>query len=476
VNNKFLTDPGPQQGESLSWRQRSARDRGDQIIRSAALHTIPLPCARETIFSLAARTQKLNSGSGVSTVGRAMFGCSNAHCYPAVPVGLGRLETISGGVLEATYETVRDRSLLAPFLPLLPSERRAALLAACTTSDGAHAQTRSGLNRFPVTLRLMKFCRGCMQEQLTNGLSYWVTNHQYPGAWVCRAHGQVLEYVDAKEAPAWPLPEDCTQLAVQPQAAVATQLIYLKVQGAIDWMSGRRHVHTAALQVMLRLRLRRAGLVRSELKWRTSESKHVAKLAQGYYANCQAPDVAALNQTDWLATALAEHRHYYPLTWAMALAFTGEVDPACLTSEYEDALARKRDADLFDAHSRSARRQSAPAPLYAAFTTADYKRDAMYASGLSEHEVNSWLRSDPALKKHWEDHLKCRRHQVSVEQIRTYLGANPAARRVDVLRSRNRAYRWLEANDPSRLSKLLPPPFSHLARQQDLGFDLSSSS
>jgi hypothetical protein len=310
---------------------------------------------------------------------------------------------------------------------------------------------------------------------LTNGLSYWVTNHQYPGAWVCRAHGQVLEYVDAKEAPAWPLPEDCTQLAVQPQAAVATQLIYLKVQGAIDWMSGRRHVHTAALQVMLRLRLRRAGLVRSELKWRTSESKHVAKLAQGYYANCQAPDVAALNQTDWLGTALAEPRHYYPLTWAMALAFSGEADPVCLISEYDDALARKRDADLFDQHSRMPRRQAAPAFLYAAFTRAHYKRDAINACGLSEHEVNCWLRKDPDLKKHWETHLQRRRRQNAVEQIGAYLSANPAARRVDVLRSRTQACRWLIANDPEKLSQLLPPPVSHLARQLDLGLDLSSS-
>lgn len=448
-------------------------DEGDEVFRCADVHTIPLPCARETIFSLAARTRKLNSGSGVVTVGRAMFGCANAHRYLAVPVGLGRLQKVSGGVLEATYETVRDRSLLAPLLPLLPTERRAALLAACITSDGAHAQTRSGLNRFPVTLRLMKFCRGCMQEQLTNGLSYWVTNHQYPGAWICRTHARVLEYVNANEAPAWPLPEDCTRLAVQPQAAVATQLIYLKIQAAIEWMTDRRRVHTAALQVMLRWRLRRAGLTRSELKWHTSESEHVAKLAQGHYVNCQAPDVIALNQTDWLATALAEHRHYYPLTWAMALAFSGDVDPVCLTSEYENALARKRDADLFDAHSRMPRRQSAPALLYAAFTRADYKRDAINASGLSEHEVNCWLRNDPGLKEHWEAHLRCRRHHDAVEQIRTYLAANPAGRRVDVLRSHTAAYRWLEANDPRGLSKLLPPPVSHLARQLELGVDLS---
>lgn len=437
------------------------------------VHTIPFPSHRETIFSLAARTQRMNSGSGTGAIGRALFGCTNAHRYVAVPVGLARLQEISAGFLEATDETLQGRTLLAPFLPFLPSEKRAALLAACINSDGAHAQTRSGLNRFPVTLRLLKFCRGCMREQLTNGFSYWVSNHQYPGAWICRTHARVLEYVNAKEVPAWPLPQDCTELASQPQASVDAQLVYLKLQRAIEWVTNQRRVDTAAIQVMLRWRLRGAGVVRSELKWRASESRHVAALAQGYFKDCVAPDVAAVNKSNWLSAALAERRHYYPLTWAMALAFSGEVDPTRLTNEYRDAFARKPDADLFDQHSRKRRRHSAPQLLYAAFERADYKRDAINESGLAECEVNGWLRSDPELKKHWDAHLRGRRHQDAVEQIRTYLASHPVARRVDVLRSRTRAYRWLEDNDPMRLSKLLPSPVTYLARQ--LNLELTSS-
>jgi hypothetical protein len=434
------------------------------------VHTIPLPRERETIFSLGARAWRLNSGTAPQVIGRALFGCSTAHRYVAVPAGLARLQATLPGVFDTTHETLKERTLLAPFLPLLPAKKRADLLAACRNSDPKLAQARSGLNRLPIALRLIKFCRGCARDQIEFGFSYWVSDQQFPGTWICRKHAQILAYVKKEDAPAWPLPEDCTKLALQMQASVATQLLYLKVQSVIDWLSSQKHVETAILQVMLRLRLRRAGLTRSELRWRASEIQHIGNLTRDHYKDCQAPDMAALNQGNWFLTALAERRHYYPLTWAMALALSEEVDAARLTQEYMDAFLQKPDSDLFGPQPLTLHSRSSPARLNDASASADSKRDALLQGGFSGHEVSGWLRNDPDLKLRSEAHRTSRRHKEAVNQIRKYLAGHPAALRINVLRARMSAYRWISTNDPAELSQLPAPPVSGVARQLNFRF------
>jgi hypothetical protein len=232
----------------------------------------------------------------------------------------------------------------------------------------------------------------------------------------------------------------------------------------IDWFCDRSSAETAILQVMLRWRLRSAGLVRSELKWLASEIAHLRALAHSYFTECQAPDIAAVNAQEWLSTVLRERRHYNPLSWAMALAFSGDVSSKTLSREYDEAVARKPDADMFDAYSRRPRRNSAPASVYAAFASADYKSQAVERSGLTDHEINGWLRKDQHLRIHWTSTRSARRRTNAIKQIRAFTAAWPAARRGDVLRERTQAFRWLERNDPAELSRLLPRHVAPVAR------------
>lgn len=396
---------------------------------------MPLIAPGETVYSFAARTHKLNPGSSPESIGRALFGIADAYRYAAVPAGLAQLLRVLGTVGPAeTERLLKGRTLLVPFWPLLPAAKRSGLLSACEQSLPANAQTRSGLNRFPSLLRLMKYCATCVQRDFEDGESRWLALHQRPGAWICTRHAKLLNFTQVRRERVWLSPHDCIEHSAQPNGSVDSQLRLLKVQAVIDWFCDRSSAETAILQVMLRWRLRSAGLVRSELKWLASEIAHLRALAHSYFTECHAPDIAALNAQEWLSTVLRERRHYNPLSWAMALAFSGDVSSKTLSREYDEAVARKPDADMFDPYSRRPRRNSAPASVYAAFASADYKSQAVERSGLTDHEIDGWLRKDQHLRINWTSTRSARRRTNAIKQIRAFTAAWPAARRRDVLR------------------------------------------
>lgn len=429
----------------------------------------PAPEQDETIFSVCARLHRLRGGAPAQTCTR--LGLRGGHTHPSVPAGLERMQSLSRGLIGADEATLRSRTVLRAFLPLMPHERRIATIAACRSNAGAATATaRAGLNRYTHSRSLLKFCPICaaMDDERV-GVAYWRTSHQLPGAWICVEHGMVLRYVEHQtRRSGWLLP--CDVPPAVPQVTVSGQLKLLGLQRVIEWLCGQYKVEPVHLQIMLRQRLRRAGLCRSELKWHQAEVDHLARLAADYCSDLDVPDIRQLNATDWLTPLFHESRHYDPLTWALAMSWTGDTRPDLLAAEYQAAAARKPQADLFDSYSRVCRRTSAPEDLYRAFAHADRKAEAVSASGLSEFEVDSWLRRDSGLKPFWESQRRRARRLSAEEEVRAYLLDNPGARRVDVLRGVPSAFRWLERHDRSLLEGLLPPPIDGFARQRSLTF------
>lgn len=427
----------------------------------------------ETIYSLYARFNLVVGFSAAETA--KLFRAPGAHAHAAVPRALDFLEKISGGLIPSSEHTLRLRTLLRAYLPLLPPKRRAVLLRVCTHEGPvAEALARSGLNRYGNSARLLRFCSSCADdERRREAVSYWHTSLQLPGTWICPTHRRLLNYMReaAGRRSGWLLPGVGGANAVfeisVPEAE--SQLKLWKLQQVMTWIASQLSLSPSTMQVMLRARLHTVGFCRSEFKWLQIELLHLAQLAHAHYRGINVPDIAEVNTgTDWFNLLFRERRHYDPLTWALGLSWVGATDAESLTREYAEAGARKPQPDLFDQLSRKQRRVSAPAFVYAAFAEAERKSQAIERAGLTESEVDYWLRRDRDLKIHWAAGRRERRRREATKQIGAYLLRSPSAKRVDVLKNCAPAYRWLEANDRTVLEQLLPPPY--FARQLSLSF------
>lgn len=171
---------------------------------------------------------------------------------------------------------------------------------------------------------------------------------------------------------------------------------------------------------------------------------------------------------NWFQTVYTETRHYNPLTWAMAIAFVGDTRPSELELQYSDAANRKPQWDLFGPGRYGVKRSRAPIQLYKAFESAERKQHAIDSTGLSQSEVDGWLKRDNALAEHWRSSLRERRHRRAVATISAFVEGHPDCMRVDVLKNCLQAYRWLEANDVECFDQLLPKVQPKYSRQMDL--------
>ena len=431
----------------------------------------PSPLADETIYSICARFHR---ACGVSAAATSNFlNMPGAHAHPAVPVALDFISIASNGIILANEETLRQRTMLRSFLPLMPYGKRNALLVTCRESGNTvNASARAGMNRYTHSRRLLRFCRECAAvDCASEGLAYWHATEQCPGTWLCRTHGTVLSYVrQISRRREWVLPLDSDEITERPKLDVDAQLKLLRLQEVINWIGAQRSIEPGFLQVMLRMRVRTAGLSRSELKWSKSERVHISLLANAHYCGVEVPDLEeALRTEDWFGMLFRDRRHYDPLTWALALSWVGSTAHEKLNDEYIDAQARKPQPDMFEVTSNERRRTHAPSTVYLAFQDADSKGDAMNRGVISESELDGWLRRDPDLKPYWEASRRRRRHAKCVSEICAFLSEAPSSLRVDVLKNCMAAYRWLEVNDPHRLASLLPAPVLK-ARQQSLFF------
>lgn len=427
----------------------------------------------ELLHSVGVRWHILSGSQSRSSSSVNLFGYETAYKNWDVPAGLYWLESASAGTILSSEATLRERSVLRAYLPLLPLGRRKEAINTClTTSDASLAKAKTGLGRNNESTRFLRLCRYCVAESVKQrGFGYWKTTHQLPGTWICRDHRTVLSYVSAPnpKAKQWRLPEHCLEESKQPQIDVADTLKLLRVAEVIDWICSKRSVDPIILHVMLKLRLRIAGLCRSEIKLFALEVEHLTKLVCSHYKSIQTPDFFDLSEKNWFQTLYSESRHYNPLTWGMAIAFVGETNSAMLELQYNDAVARKPQPNLFGTHAHGKKRSRAPTQLYEAFHAVETKADAIHRTGLTASEIDGWLRRDQALGEHWRTTLKARKWEEAVEIIQAFVDRNPGCMRVNVLRNCNQAYRWLEANDPIRLDYLLPTVQAKYSRQ--LAFD-----
>jgi hypothetical protein len=423
----------------------------------------------ETVYSVCARFHFASRSESPEQTANLLFGTASARLYSDVPCCLDHLQMATAGAIQASEHTIRTHTGLNAYMVLMPPASRIAFVQACRKGQPAGARARSGLNRYVGPQSVLKLCKVCVESQLSmEGVARWSAVHQRPGVWFCDQHQAVLSFTEAPglERNRWALPHQLLSSTVQPILSVQAQLKILRLAAVVQWISANHHLETAVLQVMLKERLRNAGLCASELKCRIGERELLEKQMHDYCDDVPLPELQRLNASEWLRLLLSsDSRHYDPLTWSVAISWHGDVSNADLVKEYFNARSRKPERDLFDSLPHRERRVSAPNRIYRALETSNLKKDAFKNSRITQYEIDSWLRRDPGLKTAWQRAVRLRAKTESVIEIKTFLALHPSALRVDILRACNRAYRWLDAHDPDQLQRLLPWVMSRHSRQ-----------
>ena len=148
----------------------------------------------ETLFSLVSRHHYF-SGQALSTrTCEQFFGHPRSGSQHDLPSRLAHFVSRTCGCFGDIETVAKNHTLLAYYAAFIsPAELKNAV--ACMAGDSvAHLKLRLGIltSRFRANHPL-KCCEACMvEDRSTFGWAYWHVDHQYPGMWICRKHGQLI--------------------------------------------------------------------------------------------------------------------------------------------------------------------------------------------------------------------------------------------------------------------------------------------
>lgn len=451
----------------------------------------PRPLPLETVYSICARYHALSDDQDPRVTSSTLLGHARGGYHHEMPYGLGRLEVVSGGILAATQQLMRERTVLAAVLPYMTAQWRHQLLAMLVSSHvPASSRSKVGLSwAGSDATHDLRLCPDCVKEDHdARGFTYWRMPHQLLGVWICPKHGRPLQWLpnQLRMKHAWRQAErDSAELN---EAAVdARTLIALdRVAKCVLWSASMPTLSMTTLSIMVRARLRQAQLVHTEMKVTDRELGTIHQILAAPLARTDISHFQRFTDCSWIHKTLIDPQYAHPLRWAVLLAstFTEKELPIgfqhgqgfelgddqisiMLSQDYRLAEQRVPQPWLFN-NLYSPRISRAPLELYKALGTAVNLQQSAVMSGLSMNEVKIWVRRDPNLVAHWRSAIRSIRIQEAENVIHAYLTDHPQARRIDVIRSQLPAVRSLERYDPALLEQLLPLVMSKYSGQRDL--------
>lgn len=410
----------------------------------------------ETVYSICARIAQLPAGVTGNEEFDAHLATCDAPRHIAVPSGLDCLKQVSDGAICATERTLRKRTMLGPYLPLMSHQKRQTLLQACRLCGNSDsALVKAGLNRYPLC-DVLKWCRACAEEtRKADGFTYWSVDHQLPGTWLCERHQLPLSYVSRPgRDSSWVLPHHCEAQGKAAAPPSETSMRVDHVREVVEWIATRSSLDLRILEVMLRRRLRESGLCRSEFKIKTLELLRLEQVARSCFAKAAAPDIAFINEKAWITAVLRDRRQSNPLIWSMALGFIGETGRPCLDIEYMEAATCEVEPDFSGGKVQRTRERESD---LIALRKENLNSCAACHLRLPRQPSSQWLPKDENLRRYWQRNLMAMSREGAINEIRMYLQVNPSARRAIVFENCPSSVRWLERHDRPTLDELVQP-------------------
>lgn len=436
------------------------------------LSFFPAPAPGETVYSACARFNRRAGLANSKSTSVLLLGHPKGGSQHEIPSGFAHLATVTSGVLTADEHTLRERTVLRSYLPLMSAARRKKVVGACMSQSGFRpAKSYSGLSCGIAGAHPLRLCAACLEsQQAEHGFGIWLAEHQLPGVWVCIKHQRPLQFAPTTRSKhhEWLMAGRCATEVPTVDPQLLPRLV--RLTSCALWMSRQTTLIHDALVAMVRMRLHEGGHVRTELKASAAEIGAVHATDVLPLAQSNLPQLQALGHERWAYEMLRDERASHPLKWAVLLSVSGAIEHHELSNQYAGAIGRLPQPALFSTSSQL-RRSRAPDRVYSALTGPVTVREAAVACGMRLSEVQNWLQRDAGLVEHWRSTSFSTRRAEAKAMIETCVRANPSLGRSQVIGSCLSAVRWLEQNDRQLLAQLLPPPQRKYDRQLRLQFD-----
>ena len=428
----------------------------------------------ETVYSACARYHDRSGYFNSEATSELLLGHQRGGSHIDTLVGVNHLQVATSNAFEPLEILLRERTVLAAYLPLMTGTRRSSIMNVCANAlDSETTRARTGLTWNEVTTdHELRHCPSCADQQRSElGYSFWRTPHQLPGVWVCLEHGGTLSYVPkrGKRNMNWLSAERAWPRLLHGRVRSEFTERLIRVAACIYWIASNTSINSDVLDAMIRTRFKRAGRIRNEIKVTDTELESLQSQDIAPLIESGASHFKGLSNPIWIRQTIRDRRTAHPVKWAVLLSLYGDCSLSSLAVEHYIALSRLPQIDMFDELS-APRRSKAPEYLYNVMNRPISVREAAVESGMRYSEVSCWLKRDIDLVKHWRNsgyHVKLQAAKFTIEGA---IRNSPDAFRSIIINQCLWAVRWLEVHDPNLLKKILPPSIQKFDRQLRLEF------
>lgn len=431
----------------------------------------------ETLYSVCARFHRMSGHRSSEVTSMLLLGHRIGGARQESSLALGHLSEATGGSVPANESTLRTRTILGSYLPFMLSTQRHSVLYRLLSKQGEQSiRAKLGLTWNAVTVEHeLRACPKCIEEQNDQyGFAFWRSSHQGPGVWVCTQHKQPLwaqqrrgvrnvRWLDVRSADLRPNPNLMLRRNLEQ---------FDRLADCLAWLTSRTVVDIDALGAMVRSRLYSCGAASSEVKLSVVDQESLVARLRSRYGDAGVKHLDFLASPSWLMQTLRDQRYAHPVRWALLLAIVGGTHEDELNLHYEQAIRRLPELDFFD--SRFAPRLArAPSFLYDALSDPISLSEASIRARMPLRHIEAWMRRDPELARHRRESGASVKLRAAILTIEGAIAATPTAKRSEIISRCLWAVRWLEANAPEQVNKVLPPTVGMFDPQLRLDFGAS---
>lgn len=421
-------------------------------VRASLCGSFPSPHDGETLFSVCSRFHQLTAWRKQTLTGVLLFDAPKASRKRCIPTGLHTLTRCLPDIFGSVQATLQRHTVGALYLRFMSADQSLRAANACTKLS--HARARFAFNwasnRFEQQhpLRLCPVC--AVEQEQSNGYTYWKVQHQLPGAWVCLDHSEPLRIgISANGPSSWTIPG--INRSISAGGANERDLRYLRcLSDTVLQLCGPESANLGELRIHICRALEQAEVVHAS---RALDMTKVQKWMHGHVLSLEKPYLQAFEPVDASESAwavLGKKRAPHPLRWALILTCL-RLEGAPLEPMLE-ALRGPVQPTLTGF--KLSESPTAPARAFDWIESGMEILEIAQLAGVTRTIVQRWL-CDPQLHRFWTaaKHKNLwNRHESS---IRSAI-ASGAKTRLQLRLAANAAYQWFQKNDRLWLENLLP--------------------
>lgn len=174
-----------------------AADNCFDLFPEQILEVIPAILEGETLFSWCAVYHQISGSNCAAVTSKRLFGSRTAGFVSDFPGHIGHLARITGGLLGDEQKILHEHTLISLYSAFRSEDTMAKVETMMRSSSVERLKFKLGLPASrAATSHPLKLCRSCVKEEIEkSGIARWWIRNQWPTAWICKKHSELLCFV-----------------------------------------------------------------------------------------------------------------------------------------------------------------------------------------------------------------------------------------------------------------------------------------